>query len=214
MITSYKELRFYILADRMMNTGGFRLSLFSRIKLILGYSPILDFLGRLRHVEFYDSQAKNGSPFKKKLFNLLKACHQLRLSRLGRQLGFTIYPHVLDYGVSIPHWGTVVVGPGNKIGRYAVFHTCTCIPGGDKKIGDYLYVATGAKITKDDIILGDNITVAANSVCTKDCPESNVLLAGAPATVKAPQMRWTDRDGVTFTERVRKIEELKEKWKI
>lgn len=192
MITSYKQLRFFILADRMMNTGKFRLSIAKRMMVLLGFNPIFHYLNILRHLEYYDYKSKNSGTIGNRFFSLMRSIQKLRLNRMGPKLGFSIDPNVLDYGVSLPHWGTIVIGSGNRIGKYAVFHTSTCVPMGVKRIGDYLYVSTGAKITKKDIVLGDNITIAANSVCTRDCPTNNVLLVGAPASVVSEQKRWTD----------------------
>lgn len=67
----------------------------------------------------------------------------------GMKLGFTIAENVFGYGLVIPHYGTIVVGSGNRIGNYAVLHTSTCITAGKKNIGDGLYLSTGAKVLRD-----------------------------------------------------------------
>lgn len=214
MITSKKHLEFYILADRMMNTGSFKLSIGQRIKSLFGMTPILSFLKELRKVEYWDYRLSHSTPPQHIIYLIFRSIHKMRHSKLGRKCGFTIYPGVVDYGMSIPHWGTIVVGPRNRIGRYALFHTSVCIPGGNRTIGDFLYMSAGSKITGKDITLGDCITVASNSVCTKTVEESNVLLAGMPAMVKAPMQRWTDRDGAEFARRVEEIEKLKKEMEI
>ena len=129
--------------------------------------------------------------------------------RLGIKLGWSITAESLGYGLLLPHYGTIVVGP-NHIGNYTVLHTSVCITGNMKTIGDALYLSTGAKITSK-VVLGDNITVAANSVVTKSFPEGDVLLAGVPAIVLKPSEPWYIRDGSMFYDRVKKIEELKER---
>ena len=43
--------------------------------------------------------------------------------RLSRKLGLSIGYDVCDYGLVIPHCGTIVVGNINRIGPYAVLHT-------------------------------------------------------------------------------------------
>lgn len=96
------------------------------------------------------------------------------------KLGFTIGPAELGYGVVIPHYGTIVVGDGNKIGNYAVFHTCICITAGKKILGDGLYCATGCKIL-NDIQLGDYVTVGANAVLNESDLEGHALMLGIPA---------------------------------
>lgn len=97
----------------------------------------------------------------------------------GMKLGFTIAENVFGYGLVIPHYGTIVVGSGNRIGNYAVLHTSTCITAGKKNIGDGLYLSTGAKVL-GDIELGNFITIGANAVVNKS-EEGNCLLIGIPA---------------------------------
>ncbi len=59
--------------------------------------------------------------------------------------------------------------------------------------------------------MGDNITVGANSVVNKSFPQGNVLLTGIPAETKKESIAWYLRDGVEFSEKVRKIEDLRVK---
>ena len=104
------------------------------------------------------------------------------------KLGFTIAENVFGYGLVIPHYGTIVVGSGNRIGNYAVLHTSTCITAGKKNIGDGLYLSTGAKVL-GDIELGNFITIGANAVVNKS-EEGNCLLIGIPAEKKRYEDAW------------------------
>lgn len=61
-----------------------------------------------------------------------------RFFRLSRKLGFSIGYDVFDYGLVIPHYGTIVVGNTNRIGPYAVLHTSTCITDTGRRIGQAL----------------------------------------------------------------------------
>lgn len=138
------------------------------------------------------------------------AYEHCRLSKLGIKCGFSIGPNSLDYGVVIPHYGTIVVNANARIGRYAVLHTCTCVAGGDKEIGDGLYLSTGSQIV-GPVVLGNGVTIAAHSLVNKSFG-SNVLVAGAPAVVKREkQLAWyeTDRDKATFFTRVQEIDSLR-----
>lgn len=145
--------------------------------------------------------------------NKMLACYYgLLQRRLGIKLGFSIAKDALGYGVVIPHYGTIVVGGGNKIGNYSVLHTSTCITHGQNVIGDMFYLSTGSKIIGDGIRLGDNVSVCANSVVNKSVPGSNILLAGLPANIKRNDYpSWTERDRDIYTQRVLMIEELKKK---
>ena len=51
--------------------------------------------------------------------------YKYRFRKLGMKLGFTISENVFGYGLVIPHYGTIVVGSGNRVGNYAVLHTST-----------------------------------------------------------------------------------------
>lgn len=132
-----------------------------------------------------------------------------RFRVLGRRLGFSINYDSLGYGVSIPHYGTIVVG-ANDIGNYAVLHTSTCISGNGKVIGNALYLSAGAKITSK-LVLGDNVSVAANSVVNKSFEDGNCLLVGSPAQIKKNDMPWYIRDGQYYRNLVEACESLKYK---
>lgn len=100
------------------------------------------------------------------------------------------------------------MGSGNRIGNYAVFHTCICITAGRKTIGDGVYCATGCKVL-NDIILGDYVTVGANAVLNKSVPDGHALMLGIPAKVKREEQPWFIRDGEVYQERQRLCEELR-----
>lgn len=200
MITSKKELVFYLMADSMMNLGCFKRSLRKRIKDIFVPDYQMRFLRAMRRNAYYNSR----SGF---FYRILGGYYRLIQRRLGFILGWSIDCNSFGYGLLLPHYGTIVVGP-NNIGNYAVLHTSTCITGNMKTIGNGLYLSTGAKLTSK-VVLGNNITVAANSVVTKSFPEDNVLLAGMPANVIKSAEPWYFRDGELFSERVRKIEVLR-----
>lgn len=127
---------------------------------------------------------------------------------MSLKLGFSIAPDVFGYGLVIPHYGTIVVGPTNTIGNYCVLHTSTCISGNGKTIGDGLYLSTGAKITAK-INLGNNISIGANTVVTKSFEKDNLLLVGVPASEKGSSYAWYIRDGEEYHRRYQACEALK-----
>ena len=139
--------------------------------------------------------------------------NELLFFRLSRKLGFSIGYNACDYGLVIPHYGTIVVVNTNRIGPYAILHTSTCITDTGRKIGKGLLLSTGAKITGGDI-LGDHIVVAANSVVTKSFPEGNALLVGMPAIKKTDLFDWNSSLKGEMKRRVEAIENLKVKMKI
>lgn len=171
MFSSKKELDFYIMADCMMNKGYFRPSLKQRITDFFHPDLIMRYLRLSRKAAYYKAKG-----------NLRWVYYSWKYQKLGIRLGFSIAYDVFGYGLVIPHHGTIVVGPKNRIGNYAVLFTSTCItPRPEKSIGDGLYLSTGATITTCEK-LGDNVTVDSNSVVAKSFPEeNNILLAGMPA---------------------------------
>ena len=194
MISSRKELAFYIRADRMMNRGVFRFSLRQRLLSILSPDYVMRYLVAMRKLSYYRHRG-----------SLLAWFYLARYNRLGLKLGFSIGCDVFGYGLVIPHHGTIVVGGSNRVGNFAVLHTSTCISDNGHVIGDGLYLATGSIITSK-VTLGDGVSVAANSVVNRDS-DGQVLLAGSPAVVKGERKIWyeAEADG-KYRERVRKIE--------
>ena len=61
-IRSKKELRFFIMADRMMNRGSFRPSVKDFIKDVIKPDYLMRFLVIMRKVSYY-SQKKGGGDF-------------------------------------------------------------------------------------------------------------------------------------------------------
>lgn len=109
-----------------------------------------------------------------------------RWRRLGLRLGFTIPPNVFGPGLSIAHYGTIVVNPHVRVGAGCRIHVGVNIgtaKGTDDQtptIGDNAYLGPGAKLF-GAITLGDNVTVGANAVVIRSYPEGNVTLVGVPA---------------------------------
>lgn len=137
--------------------------------------------------------------------------YKYRWIRLGEKLGMTIYPNTCGYGLRIPHWGTIVIGPQNEIGHYALLHTSVCIPTGRRKIGNFLKMSAGSKIINKGISLGAGTTIASNSVVTKECKLDNCLLVGMPAILKKRNLPWIITDGTEPLKRFNYIENLKVK---
>ena len=198
MIATKKELRFYIMADTMMNRGYFKPSIKERLREILAPDYIMEYLVSMRKYSFYGGVSRT---------RFLALFNKWRFRRLGLKLGFTIGENVFGYGLVIPHYGTIVVDHTNRIGNYAVLHTSTCITDNGKVIGDSFYLSTGVKMTKK-VSIGNGVSVGANSLVNKDVPYNNVLIAGMPANVIKDSPVWWEK-GDRYLERVRKVEALK-----
>lgn len=200
VIHNKKELKFYLMADRMINRGSFKRNLFQLIIEFFFVDRIMAFLRSMRKYSYYKNR-------KGMMSFLLRGYYYLQFRKWSHRLGFSIGCDSLGYGVLIPHYGTIVVGR-NMIGNYAVLHTSTCITGNDKIIGNALYLGTGAKMTRR-VVLGDNVSVGANSLVNNSFPKGNCLLVGAPAVIKRAEVAWYIRDGEFYSDKVKKIEALK-----
>ena len=143
--------------------------------------------------------------------NPLYLYHVIRYHKLGQRLGFTIGKDTLGYGAVIPHHGTIVIGPSNRIGNFAVIHTSVCITDHASKMGDGFYCSTGAKIVSK-IELGDNVTIGANSVVTKTEGENihDVIMVGIPAKFLKDTKVWYERDGIEYRRRYERVQTLKD----
>lgn len=111
---------------------------------------------------------------------------KFRLQRLSVRTGLSFPPGVAGAGLSIAHYGSIVVNSKAKIGRFCRIHSATNIGtagGGVPTIGDFVYIGPGAVIY-GAINVGDNAVIGANAVVNRDVP-SGVTVAGAPARVIA-----------------------------
>lgn len=133
----------------------------------------------LRKCEYYKN-CKNGL-INKIYFYYIK----LLFKRASIKLGFTIPLNVFGPGLSIAHYGTIVVNENAKVGKNCRIHegvTIGATSGNPKaaQIGDNVFIGSGAKII-GDIKIGNNIAIGANSVVVKDFIEDNITIAGSPA---------------------------------
>lgn len=211
MISSKKELRFYIMADTMINRGYFKAPFLKRIAQIFNQDIVVDFLNNMRKYSYYSHQ--------KGVINyLLGGYYKIKFLRLSKLCGFSIGADCFGYGLLIHHYGTIICGGNNRIGNFAVLNTSVCITQNASQIGDFFFIGTGSVISKG-VKLGDNVKVAANSVITKSFQDSNIVLVGQPSVVKKMSSNtWIDDydniSGTIWRDRYNKIVELKQKMKI
>lgn len=118
----------------------------------------------------------------------------IRYRKMSFKLGFTIPINVFGYGLSIAHYGTIIINNKVQIGNNCRIHAGTNIGGtGDDvpKIGNNVYIAPGVKIF-GNITIADNISIGANAVVNKTFSESNITIVGVPAKKIIKNINKTD----------------------
>lgn len=204
MINSKNELKFYIMADRIIAGLNPQKKLLERILTVITPElQIIKYLELMRKASYYGQLKK-----KSLLYCFISKYFDIRYRNMGKKLGFSIGKDVFGYALFIPHYGTIVVNNGVRAGNYCVLHTSTCIGGDGKLIGNALYLSSGAKIM-GRLQMGDFVSVATNSLVNKSVGD-NVLVAGLPANIKKEAYQpWYIRDGKEFENRIQKIEQIK-----
>lgn len=162
MIKTRKELAFYIAADRIMNGYQPERNLICRIRETLAVGGakviVIKYLRHLRRYAYYYNTSSQSV-----IHKVMALYEHYRLAKYAIKTSFSIGQNALDYGVVIPHYGTIVVNETAQIGPFAVLHTSTCVAGGGKIIGEGFYLSSGSQLV-GEIILGDNVTIAAHSL--------------------------------------------------
>lgn len=101
------------------------------------------------------------------------------------RLGFSVPLHVFGEGLSIAHYGYLVVNSGARVGKNCRIQEGVTIgaTGGSEKapvIGDNVFIGSGAKII-GDIRIADNMVIGAGSVVVSSFPDPGITVAGVPA---------------------------------
>jgi len=173
MIRSKEELKYYMDEDfhALFPNGARFLTKFK--------DPIYQFEKLLRKCEYYRNTA-HGNPY----LNPLYLVNKIQLRNLALKLGFTISENCFGPGLSIGHYGDIVVNPNAKIGSHCRIHSGVNI-GADinesdvPTIGNNVYIGPGAKIF-GSIVIGDNTKIGANAVVNKSFSGGGTLV-GVPA---------------------------------
>jgi serine O-acetyltransferase len=184
MIDNKQTYKLYLEADMASH-------LVDKMKWRYRYTiPTMYFQSLLRKVEYYQN-CKKGI-ISKIYFQFLK----LKFKKVSIQLGFTIHPNNFGPGLSIAHYGSIVINENARIGNNCRIHSAVNIGGGvdgAPVIGDNVYIGPGAKIF-GNIKIGDGVVIGANAVVNKNIP-SNVTIAGVPAKIIKENGVYSNTDG-------------------
>lgn len=180
MINSKEDLAVYLKRDQIaLNKSKVKKPRFKH-DIIWKYQILL------RKCEYYHNCRKDF------LGILIGKFLKLRFVILGQKLGFSIPLNVFGPGLSIAHYGYLVVNSSAKIGENCRIHEGVTIGASRDsywvkdanqlcpQIGNNVFIATGAKIL-GNIKIADGVVIGANSVVTSDVLESNITVGGIPA---------------------------------
>ncbi|MEA1787720.1 serine acetyltransferase [Arenibacter sp. GZD96] len=178
MITSKELYHYYVAQDRLAR-GMHAPTLGQSLKQWIYMDPTWKFQRRLRKLEYQFNT-------KTTIFGTLYYYWlEYRYKKLSIALGFSIPKNACGPGLSLPHYGNIVINSRAKIGKNCKIHSGVNIgaAGGEPEapiIGDNVYIGPGAKLY-GNIIIGNNIAIAANACVGKSFIEENILIGGIPA---------------------------------
>lgn len=185
MIKTKEDLYYYLEQDRIALKCP-PLTFFRRIQQFFIPNEKWKFERLLRYSEYYYNRK-----------SILRYWYMWRFRRQSIKLGFSIPRNVFGPGLSIAHYGTIVVNSNARIGANCRIHVGVNIgaSAGRKEapqIGDNCYIGPGA-IIFGDIHIADNVTIGANATVNRSCDQERVVLAGTPAKIVKEQAEtWVE----------------------
>ena len=185
MIKTKTDLEYYLRKDREMLKVP-KQTFYRKVANLLFPLEIWEFEKTLRYAEYYNN--RDYSFFMAKIMGcILKVLFKYKLRKKSIRLGFDIPINVFGPGLSIAHYGSIIVNGSARIGANCRLHSGVNIgaSAGNRdapQIGDNCYIGPGA-ILFGGINIGDNVTIAANATVNRSCIQDNVVLAGTPAKV-------------------------------
>lgn len=177
MIKNLADLRRFINADRRSRNCN-------RPVMSFFLDPVYRFTIVLRVCEYLINTKK---------FFLIRFLFYFYFKRLSIRLGFSIPLNVFDEGLTIVHYGLLIVNPAARVGKNCRIHAGVNIGGAAglvkqdmvsqlvPKIGNNCYIGPGAKIY-GGITIGNNVAIGANAVVNKSFAD-NLTIVGVPAKV-------------------------------
>jgi len=180
VIESKEDYHFYLQADRLANGIPDSKNFRDYLKNYFFPNYIWRFIRSLRRVEFYANTPSYPLKGFKKYFALR------RYRKLSLKLGFSIPVNVFGPGLSIAHYGTIVVNQSARVGANCRIHVGVNI-GSEAGysdlapvIGDNCYIGPGAKIY-GNVHIPDGTAIGANAVVNQSFDELSTAIAGVPA---------------------------------
>lgn len=179
MIRKKSDLLHYIECDRIANGYPPKRTKTESVKYFF-FTNIITYLYDLRHAEYYNN-VKTPFGF------VCRTYYSLRLRKYSREMGFQIGLNSCGPGLSLPHYGTIIISAEARLGANCRVHACVNIgrSGGHKtapQIGDNVYIGPSC-VLFGNIQIPSNVTIGANATVNKSFAEENVVIAGTPAKI-------------------------------
>lgn len=174
MIENKEDLVYYLEQDRKADEY-----VGNRPKIIGGWPNLIwRYKICLRKAEYYTNCGRGV------VGKLLELYYKYQYTQLGIKLGYTIPLNVIGPGLSLPHYGTIIINGSAKIGKNCRIMADVCIGSTSgvnqaATLGDNVYIGAGAKII-GAIHVGNDSCIGANSVVTRNVDEG-CTYAGIPA---------------------------------
>lgn len=182
MINSWRDYKMYLDLDKKANKIVKR----SQEK----FSFTWQYLKALRFAELSTNVYKDKYGF---IGKLLMHISLYRLNNLSVKTGISIPRNTFEYGLHLPHYGSIVVNTHSHFGSNCTVQNGVNVSYG-VECGNNVYLGAGSKILKN-VHLGSGVIVGANAVVSKSVYEDNVVLAGVPAKIISNNGAYT-RNGI------------------
>ncbi len=170
MIKSKEDLKYYLKCDKK----ALRVS--DKKKFPMPFDSIWRYEIILRKCEYH----KNLN------HKLCYFYYKYKLNRLSEKLTLKFEPNVFGPGLSIAHFGTIIINPNATVGDNCRIHEGVTIGATNgqasaPKIGNNCFIGSGAKII-GDIEIGNNVAIGAGAVVVNNVGD-NVTIGGVPAKI-------------------------------
>lgn len=186
IIINSKKVYNQSLKSELSNLGWVKERLFPR--------PNQLFIKALRQYEYHFNA--------KGLFHkILSVYYYKKYLSLSLKTGISIPKNTCDKGLTLYHYGSIVVNAACEIGRNCCIMNNVNIGANQgslkaPKIGHDVYIGPGAVIF-GDIELADGCYIGANAVVNKSILEPNSVIVGIPAKVlKKDPVHWWEKNGL------------------
>lgn len=177
MIRSKEDYLYYLKCDKIASNKKI-------LRPRLKHDVIWKYQILLRKCEYYENCRND---ILGKIYNKIL---KFKFVSLSQKLGFSIGLNVFGPGLSIAHYGCIVVSNLATVGEFCRIHENVTIGVTDEAywgnngqaatIGNRVFIATGAKII-GDVTIADDVVIGANAVVVKDILEPGTTWAGVPA---------------------------------